>query len=74
MTSIFLTFKDGAKGRLLQKMLSPSLTTNPQITIPALLNGGNVQIVPFGAKAHDLFGERLPNMVKNWSFDMYWIQ
>ena len=49
--SIFLTFKEGAKVRLLQKMLSPSLTTNPQITILALLNGGNVQIVPFGSNA-----------------------
>jgi hypothetical protein len=54
--------------------MTPGLTTNQQTTIPAFLNGGNVKIVPFGSKAHDLFGERLPNMVKNWSFDMYWIQ
>jgi hypothetical protein len=74
MTSIFLTFKEGAKVRLLQKMLSPSLTTNPQITIPALLNGGNVQIVPFGNNAQKVFGNNLPQMIKKWSFDMYWIQ
>ena len=72
--SIFLTFKEGAKVRLLQKMLSPSLTTNPQITILALLNGGNVQIVPFGSNAQKVFGNNLPQMIKKWSFDMYWIQ
>ena len=54
--------------------MTPSLTTNQQITIPALLNGGNVQIVPFGSNAQKVFGNNLPQMIKNWSFDMYWIQ
>lgn len=54
--------------------MTPSLTTNQQITIPALLNGGNVQIVPFGSNAQKVFGNNLPQIIKNWSFDMYWIQ
>jgi hypothetical protein len=34
------------------------------LVIQRAFPGGNVQIVPFGTKAYDLFGESLLNMVK----------
>ena len=36
--------------------------------------GGNVQIVPFGKRAQELFGNSLPSLLERWSFEMYWIQ
>ena len=33
-----------------------------------------LKIVPFGAKAHQVFGRILPSNVDKVSFDMYWLQ
>lgn len=52
--------------------VSPSLTTNQKITIPTMLNGGNVKIVPFGEKARNLFNRNIPSQLDDWSFDIYW--
>lgn len=51
---------------------NPGFTGNQKITIPALQGGGNVKVVPFGAKAEWLYGGRtLPTQINSYTFDLY---
>ncbi|MBR4601509.1 MAG: VCBS repeat-containing protein [Prevotella sp.] len=53
---------------------NPRLTLNQKTTIPALLQGRNVKIVPYGAAANKLYPRGVPRNIADWSFDMYWFQ
>lgn len=48
------------------------LTPNQKITIPQLIQGNNVEIIPFGNKAKTLFKGTLPNKITDFVFDIYW--
>ncbi len=49
-------------------------TTNQRITIPALLKGDNLNIVPFGARAKYLFPNGIPSRIEKFTFKMYWFR
>ena len=50
---------------------NPGFTKNQKITTPALQNGGNVRVTPFGAKVGLLFRSGIPNQIKGYTFDLY---
>lgn len=45
-------------------------TTNQKYAFPKLINGGNVEIVPYGARAGQLFNGNIPSKVTNYQFDI----